>query len=443
MKRNVLRFAVFVSILFLPSYILAWKGMPMPELHVDGRYFKDPAGNIVNLHGFAQTYSPWFNEQNTKWYNYDVSACLKYNQEKIDQILAAGWKMSFIRIHMDPYWSNMPNQKVTGENDISAFSFERFKTYFASVFLPMIKYANAHGLYVVLRPPGVCPQTIYPGDDYQKYLMKVWNYVSSYPAVKTNHNILFELANKPIKVTKADGNAGSYLDINDYFQVIVDGIRKNCENIVLVPGPGWQSDYRAFGMYPITGTNVAYAVHCYPGWYNSGTETTPNVTYTNFKSGWNNQIKTVTDIAPVIVTEMDWAPKEYNSSWGKGVTGIAGGTGFGANFKKIADESGNVSWIIFTDCHLLAQFVDNQTSSKSFLTDPEACPWPTYHWYQEYAKSIPAGVNVPMKDNATGTIEVYSISGIHILSAKSYDEAYSRLSKGFYIINGKKVFVHK
>ena len=130
----------------------------------------------------------------------------------------------------------------------------------------------------------------------------------------------------------------------------MDGIRKNCENIVLVPGPGWQSDYRAFGMYPITGTNVAYAVHCYPGWYNSGTETTPNVTYTNFKSGWNNQIKPVTDIAPVIVTEMDWAPKEYNSSWGKGVTGIAGGTGFGANFKKIADESGNVSWIIFTDC---------------------------------------------------------------------------------------------
>jgi len=50
---------------------------------------------------------------------------------------------------------------------------------------------------------------------------------------------------------------------------------------------------------------------------------------------------------------MDWAPKKYDpSSWGKGVTGVAGGKGFGANFMRIAEES-EVSWLLFTGADLL------------------------------------------------------------------------------------------
>ena len=94
--RKQLRYLLLLLLCVLTQApALAWPGMPLPRLHVDGRYFKDNNGNIVNLHGFAQTYSPWFNEQGTKWSNYDVQACLAYNQQKIDQILAAGWKMSW------------------------------------------------------------------------------------------------------------------------------------------------------------------------------------------------------------------------------------------------------------------------------------------------------------------------------------------------------------
>lgn len=88
------------------------------------KYFKDDNGNIVNLHGFAQTYSPWYNGQGTKWNNYDVSTCLSYNQGLIDKMLAAGWKVNFMRLHMDPYWSNNPGATTTGENDISQFNFD-------------------------------------------------------------------------------------------------------------------------------------------------------------------------------------------------------------------------------------------------------------------------------------------------------------------------------
>lgn len=42
----------------------------LPILRVEGRYLKNEKGEIVNLHGFTQTYSPFFN--NNAWGNYDV-----------------------------------------------------------------------------------------------------------------------------------------------------------------------------------------------------------------------------------------------------------------------------------------------------------------------------------------------------------------------------------
>ena len=42
----------------------------LPALSVVGRYLKNEKGEIINLHGFTQTYSPIFN--NNAWNNYDV-----------------------------------------------------------------------------------------------------------------------------------------------------------------------------------------------------------------------------------------------------------------------------------------------------------------------------------------------------------------------------------
>ena len=369
----------------------------LSPLHVEGRFIVNGEGRRVNLHGFAQTYSPWFNERGSKWTNYDVAGCLSYNQGIIDGILKAGWKMDFVRLHMDPYWSNKPGVQTNGESDISAFDYERFKTYLDEVFIPMAEYAIGKGLYVVMRPPGVCPEQIAKGGEYHQYLRKVWAYVVQHPKLKNNGAVLFELCNEPVQICDQNGNPvnnwdGSTWDkrgklLTEFFQDIVDMIRLyGCNNILLIPGLHYQMLYSTFEKYPVKGENIGYAVHCYPGWYNSGNEGgNVNETYANFKKGWDNEIMPIGKKAPIVVTEMDWAPEVYNSSWGKAITGVAGANGFGANFMRICDESHNVSWLLFTDGNLLAQYDDTASDGKTFLTDPEACPRPVYRKYLIYA----------------------------------------------------------
>jgi prepilin-type processing-associated H-X9-DG protein len=385
-----MRFNIFKKIIlffiFIPSsFAFAWEGMPMPKLHVEGRYLKDSHGHIVNLHGFAQTYSPWFNEQNSKWSNYDVKGCLTYNKGIIDKILAAGWKMNFVRMHMDPYWSNTPGCSGRYEGE-DCFNETRFKKYLDEVFVPMAEYAVSKGLYVVMRPPGVSPDQIEIDGVYHKYLIKVWGIVAKHPKLMNNANIMFELANEPIDILGTDGTYGAgtqghFDNLKTYFQTIVNTIRATADNILWIPGLGFQSLYAGYAKNPIEGQNIGYAVHVYPGWFNSGQG------YEPFQKGWDNQVQPVADFAPVIVTEMDWAPERHGKSWGKDSTGTAGGDGFGANFKKIADDCGNVSWLLFTGPELLAQYGNSKAPADivDFLTDPEACPTPVYKWFEEYA----------------------------------------------------------
>ena len=387
------------------------------ELNVVGRYLKDSEGNIVNLHGFGQTYSPFFN--NFAWNNYDVEGCLRHNKTMIDQVLAAGWRMNFIRMHMDPYWSDDTSKESVRYEGHERFSEERFRKYLDEVFVPMAEYATGKGLYVVMRPPGVSPEKIALEDDYQAFLIKVWDIVSSHKRLRNNGKVMFELANEPINILGTDGSYGSsgdghFKNMQLYFQAIIDKIRGNgADNIIWVPGLGYQSQYAGFATHRFTGDNIGFAVHVYPGWYNSDAEVGPNENvggvsgggYEGFQRGWDAQIMPVAEYAPVMVTEMDWAPAKYDSSWGKSITGVAGGEGFGANFKYIADNTGNVSWMLFTSQELLAQFdgVPGTPGNYTFLDDPEACPWPVYHWFKEYAgEEVPEGELVSLEIAGVG-----------------------------------------
>ncbi len=212
----------------------------LPSLNVVGRYLKNEKGEIVNLHGFTQTYSPFFNDN--AWNNYDVQACLAYNKRMVDEILAAGWKFDFVRMHLDPYWSDDPDMKSVRYEGHERFSEARFRKYLDALFVPMAEYFISKGLYVVMRPPGVCPHAdpykgIELGDSYQFFLLKVWDIVAQHPKLKNNTGVMFELANEPVNIKGTDGTYGSWGDghfknLKLYFQEIVNKVRKHCRNVI-------------------------------------------------------------------------------------------------------------------------------------------------------------------------------------------------------------------
>lgn len=429
MKKNQSLIALLFLLLFQPFLNFVWSNTMLPQLHVEGRNLKDPNGNTVILHGFAQTYSPFFNEVGKYWTNYDVNGCLTYNKGLIDKMLSAGWKVNFIRLHMDPYWSNTPGCQGRYEGE-ECFDETRFTKYLDEVFVPMAEYCVSKGLYVVMRPPGVFPDKIQVGDVYNQYLIKVWKIVSNHPKLKNHPNIMFELGNEPIDILGTDGAYGSngdakFANLQKYMQVIVDAIRNNgSNNILWIPGLCWQQSYSGYLKYPIVGDNLGYAIHLYPGWFGS------SAGYKAFQSEWDSAIKPIADVSPIMVTEMDWAPEIYKSSWGTSTTGVVGGGGFGANFKYITDNSGNVSWLVFTDAAKLAEFKDEAPAAGApynFLNDPEACPWQTYHWFKDYANppvstvtnlEIFDGMLKPIVNNQT--IQISAGSNAYILVRATY-----------------------
>ena len=374
--------------------------------YVEGRYLMDKDGNQVNLHGFAQTYSPYFNK-NT-WNNFDVAGCLSSNKAKIKKIMDAGWCMDFVRLHMDPYWT-YSDDKPSGVNESGAhlyFDEAKFRKYLDEVFIPMAEYMQSLGLGVVMRPPGVCPKEIGLNDAYHKYLMNVWSIVCSHNKLRNNPNIMFELANEPVSFKASNGTIASNggivdKELSQFFQQIVDMIRDlGCENVLWVPGTSWQQNYKAYETYPIQGKNIGYAVHCYPGWYGSDCyqetgEIAPDMWrgsaggYEGFKKGWDESIANgVAQTNPIMVTEMDWAAEAHKGrTWGNSITGTAGGKGFGANFKKIMDQTGNVSFLTFVWDYDLAAFDPKHgEDSSDFLYDPESGCLPVFNWFKEYKK---------------------------------------------------------
>lgn len=414
------------------------ESVTLARLHVDGRYLVDAEGNIVNLHGFVQTFSPFFNDN--QWSDYNVEACLEYNQGMIDKILEAGWKVNLIRQHMDPYWSS-PGEP--SENEAHLYYDEvKFKKYLDEVFVPMAEYAIRKGFYVIMRPPGVCPQVIEKDGDYYNYLFRIWEIVSQHDKLKNNPYVMFELANEPIEImyegVKGNGEKDAdFKALKEFFQPIVDKIRENADNILWVPGLCWQQHYQYFPNHPIDGGeagNIGYAVHCYPGWYGSdgsSQDITGTGGYEGFQKGWDTNVGPAAEFAPIVVTEIDWADKSvYPYTFGDGITGTAGAEGFGANFKRITDFEGNVSWTLFADQKYMAQFKNEPgiEGQYTFFNDPQACLWPTYHWFEEYAAGTPAaeatvdrivvstdpalegGLTLQLKDvNATAQLKVEAV----------------------------------
>lgn len=376
----------------------------LPSLRVDGRYLKDTHGNIVNLHGVMDTPNPYFN--NYRWGNRcddsTVDDCLDYFDKIFDAVTDStqGAWCNIFRLHLDPCWTNDPKKPMTGkdrgEANISRYSRARLEHYMQSLYFPMAKSAMFHGLYVVMRPPGVCPETIQVGDEYQKYLIDVWDMVSSDDSIKKYcGQISLELANEPIRCLDSEGK-DSPAALHDFFQPIVDKIRANGYTGVLwIPGTGYQSRYESFAMHPIEGYNIGYAVHTYPGWYGADDK---HCNEEDFIKQWGKQVPVV-DSNPILISETDWSPVKSTGPDGKtrnfGTWGTASTSKWGKAFKAVLDHYGNISVTLtgVADYIDIDTFLVHKKVVPAFGGDPECCAKACFDWYADYAK-----VNRPQPD---------------------------------------------
>lgn len=400
------------------------------SLHVDGKWLVDTHGNHVVLHGVMDTPSMWFNgyQEGSNHISYwsggynatGATNCLNYFEKVFTALEQANCDV--FRLHLDPAWTNDPNSNYTysgsvgqssdakDEADISKFNPERLKTFMESVYYPLMQKAMNHGMYVVVRPPGVCPGDLKVGDYYQQYLMTVWDYVSSYPGIqKYAGQISLELANEPVSIKNASGQDDSNA-MHDYFQPIVDKIRANgFTGILWIPGTGWQSQYGDYKTHPITGYNIGYAVHDYDGWYGCADK---NLTADNLEQAKQNKINQfhnqvpVVDTNPIIITEIDWSPTKpgaghYNehgtwveSNYGTWATGRT--SMWGTVYKAVHDHYGNISMTLSGSACLIdiQQLLDDGSVVPAFGGLEEACGKACMDWYADWAL-----VNNPVPDN--------------------------------------------
>ncbi|WP_288287547.1 family 43 glycosylhydrolase, partial [uncultured Prevotella sp.] len=439
------RLIVFAVALMLGLAGWAQSVKPLPSLHVEGKWLVDTYGNHVVLHGCMDTPSMWFN--GNRWgggYN-DTGAknCMAYFEKLYTGLQAANCDV--FRLHLDPAWTNDGSvnaagfttvsgdkskdplgQEVGGEANIHHFSEARLKHFMEVLYVPLMKMAMAHGMYVVVRPPGVCPGEIRVDSYYQKYLLTVWDIVSKDKTIQNfSGQISLELANEPIGVKNANGSE-SDATLHDFFQPIVDKIRENgFKGIIWIPGSGYQSNYRGYKKYPIKGDNIGYAVHDYPGWYNCSDEKVDRDGLTKSKQDNLNSFLDAVPVVktnPVIITEVDWSPLkepkeiDHYNEMGQptyknlGTWATASTSKWGLCFKNLLDYCGNMSMTLthphdYIDLDKLMQ--DPKHPVPAFNGNTEACSGACWEWYADYIKvDRPVAdylCDIPVADNGNGT----------------------------------------
>lgn len=389
------------SLLLLPMAALAQFGVVAP-LHVSGNQLNDQYGNKVVLHGVMDTPSPYFNRHRWGWNCNDeaVPGCINYFDKLFTAITktSSGAYCNLFRLHLEPGWTNDPNKQATnggGENDISRFSSARLQKYLETLYLPIAQKALNHGLFVVIRPPGVCPQELRVGDAYQNYLKTVWDIVSKSQTLKKNSGVIsLELANEPIHIKNQYGQ-NSATAMRDYFQPIIDIIRHNgYTGIIWVPGTGYQSQYADYDKYPVSDSNYGYAVHVYPGWYGASDK---SYDHNAFIYNFQKQVPVVTK-KPILVSEIDWSPEQPGTGklnefgqWvasNYGTWGTASTSKWGNAWKAVMDHFGNISMnLTSVDDYIdIDAYINNGVVKPAFNGMKEACSGACWDWYREYAK---------------------------------------------------------
>lgn len=254
----------------------------IPQLHVDGKYFKDPAGNVVILRGVALIHVP------------DINTTRPGYQFMIDKLSNSsdGWQSRIIRIGVrtDAYLAN-PTDIVNNH------------------LKPAVDYCTSKGLYAIIDWHYVADARALDSQTRQ-----FWNDIA--PRFANYQNVFYEVFNE-------HSVDSPWSEWKALAQPWINLIRSKApQNIILMSGPFYSQHPEGAATDPFTGSNIAYVAHMYPGgWY---------------PLGWDGNIGVVADVHPVVVTEWGYNPTccaEYQGTR----------SGFGVPLQNWIESKG-ISW---------------------------------------------------------------------------------------------------
>jgi hypothetical protein len=280
----------------------------LPPLHVDGTKLLDPDGNTVVLRGIdfvdlGQVYA---------YNNHDFGAV----KTRIDKILAAGFATRVVRIPVYPrvshngdfpYASPYPFPSGAGgeQNGPSA------DEYMAEVLDPSVDYFTQKGYYVIID----FHQIDDTDGDSAAEATEFWQYMAPQFADRTN--VLYEPYNEPMDPSTP------WSTFKPRAQAWVDTIRSAApDNIIIVPSMAWCQKPGDAANSPLTGENLMYTMHVYPGNWNPTTQ---------------QQLATATAKVPVFITEWGYTLNSTDS-----VVGTSDPLWF-SSFRTTVDGNG-ASW---------------------------------------------------------------------------------------------------
>jgi hypothetical protein len=324
----------------------------LPALHVEGQYIKDPNGKTIVLRGVSLI------DIGTLYYNASQSAT--GITTRIDKILAAGLVPHVLRMPVyprttvnsgTPFYSPVPfpvGPAAPSGTHIALTSDQ----YLNQVLKPAVDYATQKNLYVIIDYHQIDNTSGTSATDATTF----WQYMAAKFASYTN--VLYEPFNEPIDSTTTWANFKSRP------QGWVDTIRASApNNLILVPSMSWDQKPGDASGSPLTGSNLGYTAHVYPG---------------NWSTAFKQQVATAVTKVPVFFSEWGYILNGTDRNLG------TSDTTWGPSFQTLVDGNG-ASWTAWvTDngwtpnmfsSSALTTLTDFGTLTKNWLSAKATSDW--------------------------------------------------------------------
>jgi hypothetical protein len=325
----------------------------LPQLHVEGNVVKDPNGKTIILRGVSL-----IDIGNLYYAGGQKAAGIT---TRIDKILAAGLLPHVLRLPVyprtcvngtSPAYSQVPypiGPAAPSGTHIAVTPDQ----YLNNVLKPAVDYATQNGMYAIVDFHQIDNATTGTS---AADATTFWQYMAAQFASYTN--VIYEPFNEPID------SAVTWANFKSVAQGWVDTIRAAApNNIIIVPSMSYDQHPGDAANSPLTGSNLMYTAHIYPG---------------NWSTAFKAQVANAVTMVPVFMTEWGYVLNGTDRNLGTAVTT------WGTDFRTLVDSEGAswTAWVtdngwqpnMFTST-ALTTLTDFGNVTKTWLSDTATSDW--------------------------------------------------------------------